>query len=125
MTEAGELGREGEAIAARHLEAAGWTVLERNYRAGRNEVDLIVRRGRTVAFVEVKSRRGNGFGHPLEAITERKRVEIAKVARAWMRARGGLRGLTLRFDAVAVRFGDSREARPAPCVEHVADAWRL
>ena len=125
MTAAGALGREGEAIAARHFEDAGWTVLERNYRAGRNEVDLIVGRGRTVAFVEVKSRRGTGFGHPLEAITQRKRGEIAKVARAWLRARGGLRGLTLRFDAVAVRFGRVHGAEEAPRVEHVADAWRL
>ena len=119
------MGREGEAIAARHLEDAGWTVLERNYRAGRNEVDLIVRRGRTVAFVEVKARRGTGFGHPLEAITERKRGEIAKVARAWLRARGGLRGLSLRFDAVAVQFGSTRDASRVPRIDHVADAWRL
>ncbi len=125
MSAAGHLGREGEAIAARHLEDAGWTVLERNYRAGRNEVDLIVRRGRTVAFVEVKARRGDGFGHPLEAITERKRGEIAKVARAWLRARGGLRGLSLRFDAVAVRFGAARDPSETPRIEHVADAWRL
>ena len=51
--------------------------------------------------------------------------EIAKVARAWLRARGGLRGLTLRFDAVAVRFGRVHGAEEAPRVEHVADAWRL
>ncbi len=125
MSAAGDLGREGEAIAARHLEDAGWTVLERNYRAGRNEVDLIVSRGRTVAFVEVKARRGDGFGHPLEAITARKKGEIAKVARAWLRARGGLRGLSLRFDAVAVRFGAARDPSEAPRIEHVADAWRL
>lgn len=125
MSAAGDLGREGEAIAARHLEDAGWIVLERNYRAGRNEVDLIVSRGRTVAFVEVKARRGDGFGHPLEAITARKKGEIAKVARAWLRARGGLRGLSLRFDAVAVRFGAARDPSEAPRIEHVADAWRL
>lgn len=125
MTTSGNLGREGEAIAAAHLEDAGWTVLERNYRAGRNEVDLIVGRGRTVAFVEVKSRRGTRYGHPLEAITRHKRGEIAKVARAWVRARGGLRGLSLRFDAVAVSFGSAPEAREAPHIEHVADAWRL
>ena len=125
MTTAGQLGREGEAVAARYLEDAGWRVLERNYRAGRNEVDLIVVRGRTVAFVEVKSRRGMDFGHPLEAITAHKRGEIAKVARAWVRARGGLRGLVLRFDAVAVSFERTRGDTEAPRIEHVADAWRL
>ena len=125
MTAGKQLGSEGEAVAARYLEDAGWRVLERNYRASRNEVDLIVVRGRTVAFVEVKSRRGTGFGHPLEAITAHKRGEIAKVARAWVRARGGLRGLVLRFDAVAVTFERTRGAAEPPRIEHVADAWRL
>lgn len=125
MHEAAETGREGETIAALYLEDAGWTVLERNYRAGRNEVDLIIARGRTVAFVEVKSRRGHGFGHPLEAITAHKRGEIAKVARAWVRARGGLRGLVLRFDALAVNFGRASGAAEPPHIEHVPDAWRL
>ncbi len=125
MSQARQTGREGEAIAARYLEDAGWTVLERNYRAGRNEVDLIVMRGRTVAFVEVKSRRSEGFGHPLEAITAHKQGEIAKVARAWLRARGGLRGLDLRFDAVAVRFGGSQGTTQPARIDHVPDAWRL
>ena len=115
-----DLGRKGEALAARHLEQLGWTVLERNYRAGRKEVDLVVRRGSVVAFVEVKSRRGHQYGHPLEAITWKKRREIAEVARAW-RSSNPTVGSTLRFDAVAVSF---RRGGP-PFVEHVEGAWRL
>ena len=114
------LGRAGERIAARFLRRAGWRVLARNYRFGRKEVDLIAARGNVVAFIEVKSRGGPGFGHPLEAITRRKRGEIAQVARAWLRDHPQP-GRLLRFDAVAVR---SAPGRP-PLVEHFEDAWRL
>ncbi len=116
-----QLGRHGEALACHFLERAGWTLLERNYRAGRNEVDLVMRLGQIIAFVEVKSRKGVGFGHPLEAITAKKQREIGRVARAWVEARGGLRGLVVRFDAVAVSFDCSGRT----VVEHVPDAWRL
>jgi putative endonuclease len=114
-----ELGREGERLAADLLERRGWTILERNYRAGRKEVDLIARRGALVAFVEVKSRSGTGFGHPLEAITWKKRREISAVARQWWAAHPGV-GRIYRFDAVAVFFGPEGPTR----IEHVEDAWR-
>ncbi len=114
-----ELGREGERLAAALFERMGWTILERNYRAGRKEVDLIARRGTLVAFVEVKSRRDTGFGHPLEAITWKKRREISEVARRWTEAHPGV-GRTYRFDAVAVFFGRAGPTR----IEHVEDAWR-
>jgi Holliday junction resolvase-like predicted endonuclease len=74
------LGRWGEERAARHLERRGWTVLARNYRFGRREVDLVVRKGRLVVFVEVKTRAGRGFGSPQDAITGLKRREIEAVA---------------------------------------------
>lgn len=114
------LGRLGEALAARHLEAAGWRILATNFRSGRKEVDLIARKGDVIAFVEVKTRRGDGFGHPLEAVTWRKRKEIAEVARAWLEASRPERRCTLRFDAVAIHVVPGR----APRIEHVEDAWR-
>jgi putative endonuclease len=78
-----------------------------------------VRLGRTVAFVEVKTRAGPGFGHPLAAITAAKRREVGRVAAAWIRRRGR-RGQTFRFDAVAITW----RRGCAPLVEHVPDAWR-
>lgn len=112
------LGDRGEELAARHLVRAGWTVVNRNFRVGHREIDLVARRGEVVAFVEVKTRTGLGYGHPLEAITARKRREIQQVAATWIE-RHGAEGDVYRFDAVAVlmRGGEAR-------LEHVEDAWR-
>ncbi|HLL45831.1 MAG TPA: YraN family protein, partial [Longimicrobiaceae bacterium] len=109
-----------EQLAADHLVRAGWTVLHRNFRMGRKEIDLVARRGEVVAFVEVKTRGGRGYGHPLEAITWKKRREIGQVASAWI-DRHGREGDVYRFDAVAVLVSGGGE----PVIEHVEDAWRM
>jgi putative endonuclease len=114
------LGDRGEALAARFLERAGWTILDRNFRMGRKEIDLVARRDEVVAFVEVKTRAGLGYGHPLEAITWKKRREIQQVAAAWI-DRHGKPEYSYRFDAVAVQVG----AGSPPTIEHVEDAWRM
>jgi putative endonuclease len=116
------LGRWGEARAARFLERRGWAILARNYRFGRREVDLVARRGDVVAFVEVKTRAGDGYGAPQEAITALKRREVEAVAARFL-DRHGLQGLGVRFDAVAivVRRG---AVGSAVSIEHVEDAWR-
>lgn len=120
MARAHELGRGGEAIAARFLERHGWSILDRNYRLGHAEIDLVARSGPIVAFVEVKTRSGSGFGHPLTSVTALKRREIERVARSWVQ-RKGRTGDSYRFDAVAVHW---RRGSP-PLIEHIPDAWRL
>ncbi len=115
------LGDRGEALAALFLERRGWTILHRNFRMGRKEIDLVVRRGEVVAFVEVKTRAGRGYGHPLEAVTWKKRREIQQVAQAWI-DRHGRPGDTYRFDAVAILAGGGGAE---PSIEHVEDAWRM
>jgi putative endonuclease len=112
-------GRGFEALAAEYLRRAGFSVVGRNVRHGREEIDIVVRRGDLVAFVEVKGRASADVGHPLVAIDHRKRAAIARVARGWIR-RYGRSGDRYRFDAVAIL--------PAPtgwAIDHVADAWRL
>ncbi len=120
MAAARDLGVLGERLAARHLRENGYTILARNYRFGRREIDLIVARDDLVAFVEVKARAGTGYGHPLEAITAQKRREIERVARFWLH-RHGRRALRCRFDAVGVIIRRDQ----APIIEHLPDAWRL
>lgn len=115
-----ELGAAGEQKAAEHLVRSGWTILERNYRAAGKEVDLIARRGRVLAFIEVKSRRGHRFGHPLASVVATKRQAIRSVAEAWI-ARFGAVDLQYRFDAIAVIW-----RRNGSCwLQHVENAWGI
>ena len=115
-----ELGRRGERLAERYLRGQGWSVLARNYRFGRREIDLVVRRGDLVVFVEVKTRGGAGYGGAAAAINWRKRREIEVVAADYL-FRNCLRDVSVRFDVVAI------EAVRSPGggrLEHIEDAWR-
>lgn len=119
MAESHRQGRRGEALAAAYLERRGWRILERNWRFHHKEIDLVVERDGLVAFVEVKTRGGGAWDHPLASITERKRRELCVAARGWIALRGRV-GESYRFDAVAV-VRDGAGTR----VEHVESAWRL
>lgn len=107
-------------MAAGFLADRGWVILHRNYRIGHREIDLVARCGEVVAFVEVKTRGGMGYGHPLEAITRKKRREIQQVAAAWIETHGRPDDV-YRFDAIAILL----PAGGHPVIEHVEDAWRL
>lgn len=96
-----QLGAAGEAEAARHLEAQGYRVLARNVRAGGVEMDLIVTKGRTIAFVEVKTRTNRRAGTPEDAVDAHKRARLIRGAAAWAREHR-TRGRSLRFDVVSV-----------------------
>jgi putative endonuclease len=111
---------EGEEAAIRFLTAHGWSIEAHRFRMGRHELDLVARRGALVAFVEVKTRRGGGYGAGREAIGWRKRRALGRVAEAW-RLRHGRPEDVYRFDVVEVLYGSPRD----PGVVHVEDAWRL
>ena len=113
------LGAWGEDVAAAYLTRAGWTIVSRNFRAGRKEIDLVARRGEVVAFVEVKTRASRSTGHPFEAIDQQKQLRIAKVAQEWINLHGE-NGLTYRFDAIGV----ARGVGASPRIYHLPDAWR-
>ncbi|HQF51716.1 MAG TPA: YraN family protein [Thermoleophilia bacterium] len=114
------LGRIAEAAAARHLVTEGWSLVGRNVRVGRGELDLIVRRGDVLAFVEVKARRSTDYGTPEDAVDGRKRRQVARLAELWLAARPwALTGVSeVRFDIVAV----DAAARP-PEVRHLEAAF--
>ena len=84
-----------------YLVACGWQVEAHRFRIGRHDLDLIVRRGRLVAFVEVKTRRSPLCGSALESVSALKRRSIERVALGW-RLRHGRAGDEYRFDLVAV-----------------------
>jgi putative endonuclease len=83
----------------------GWRILGRNVWAAGNELDLIARRGRRLRFVEVKEKRGPGWGDPLEMVTAEKQRRVRRAAAAWLAAHPEHDGLTIGFDVVAVREG--------------------
>jgi putative endonuclease len=115
-----EMGRRAEDMAVRHLERQGYTVVARNQRVGRGELDVIVRRGPVLAFVEVKARRTRGCGMPEEAVTVRKQRQVIRLAELWLAARPwALRGVEeVRLDIVAVDLA----VRPA-AVRHLPAAF--
>ena len=80
-------------------------MLDTNCWAGGYELDLVVRRGRVLAFVEVKSKAGAGFGDPLEMVTPVKVERLQRAAGAWLASNPSLAGLELRFDVAAERAG--------------------
>jgi putative endonuclease len=96
-------GESAERRARRHYRLRGYRVLGTNVRAGRNELDLIVRRGRRVVFVEVKEKTGAGYGHPFEMIHAVKRECVRRAASSWLAAHPESAGLLVSFEAVAVQ----------------------
>ena len=80
----------------------GYRVLGMNVRAGRYEIDVIVRRGQRVVFVEVKERGGTSWGGAVEAVDAEKQRRIRQAAEVWLRTRPELRECVKSFDVVAV-----------------------
>ena len=105
---------QGERRAAWWYRVRGWRVLGANVWAGGNELDLIVRRGRQLRFVEVKEKRGPRYGDPHEAVTPEKQRRVERAAETWLAAHPELDGLAVGFDVVAVREGR---------LERLADAF--
>ncbi|GAB3683563.1 YraN family protein [Saccharopolyspora tripterygii] len=109
-----ELGRVGERMAAELLERNGLTVLDRNWRCPRGELDIVATDGEVVVFCEVKARSGVDYGGPLHAVGPDKIARIRGVARAWLTERA-LVGCRVRFDVVSVLWPPGEQAR----VEHL------
>lgn len=82
--ERGQVGRQGEALAADFLVAEGFTIVARNWRCRFGEIDLIVARDKDIRFVEVKTRRGTGFGYPEESVSFTKRQHWFRTMELWL-----------------------------------------
>ncbi len=95
----------GERRALRHYRLRGFRLLDSNARVGPFELDLVLRRGRRVVFVEVKEKRGTGFGHPLEMIDEEKARRVRTAALGWLARHPDLADLEVSLEAAAVTAG--------------------
>jgi putative endonuclease len=112
------LGRAGEQIAVDYLIGQGYHIAERNYRAGRGEIDIIAWSGdQLLVFVEVKTRAYEAYGGPEEAVTPTKQRVLIRTAGAYMESIGY--EWAVRFDVVAILIQDGKE----PVVRHHEDAF--
>jgi putative endonuclease len=98
-----ELGRRAETLTAHHLEQLGFSVLARNARQGRLELDIVARRGQLVVFCEVRSRSNDRFISPADTITPVKMRRLRQAATLWLRE-AKLGSVEVRFDAACVVF---------------------
>jgi len=111
-------GREAEALAAAFLEERGYRILDRNHALRRGEVDLVCEAGGLLCFVEVRSRTGDAHGGPEETVDRRKARRVVLAATDWADRNGGA-ARDIRFDVVAVTFGDD----VAPRIVHFPGAF--
>ena len=115
-----QLGRRGEDEAARHLKSLGYRILGRRERVLRGDIDIVALDGRTVVFVEVRSRSDTEHGHPAETVGPAKQRRIAELAAVYIR-RHRLEDQSVRIDVVAVTF--SNEPGGKPVIEHYQNAF--
>jgi putative endonuclease len=113
-------GRAGEDLAAAFLAACGYEVIDRRWRRPGGELDLVVRRGGLLVFVEVKTRGPGASLAETAWVGRRQRRVLRRTARAWLSARPDLGYRACRFDVVGVSWGgDERGCR----LRHLAGAF--
>jgi putative endonuclease len=108
-------GQKGENEAARYLLGQQYTILHRNYRYKRAEIDIIAQKDQLLVFVEVKTRSTNYFGYPEEAVKRRKERMMLLAAEAYIRYHNWQHDI--RFDIIAVTLGAT------PDIYHIEDAF--
>jgi putative endonuclease len=99
------LGKSAERRAEWWYRLRGYRILARNVWIGGYELDLVVRRGRRLIFCEVKEKRGDRFGAPVEMIDAEKQRRIRRAAAAWLAQHAEARGLDVSFDVISVWKG--------------------
>ncbi|MCL7745404.1 YraN family protein [Guyparkeria hydrothermalis] len=114
-----QLGRAAEELALAHLERAGLSRLDRNVRAGRGEIDLILRDGDTLVFVEVRARADGALVSAAESLSARKCAKVRETAERLIAARPDWQAFYCRFDVVAV----TATANQTPEIQWLRDAF--
>jgi putative endonuclease len=97
----GDLGRRGEAAAARYLTELGWTIIDRNWRCGEGELDIVAYDGARHIVCEVKTRSNLDYGAPIEGVTAAKAARLRRLARCWAAERG-LGTASIRIDVIGL-----------------------
>jgi putative endonuclease len=113
-----ELGQAGERLAEKFLRRLGYRRLARNYVTPVGEIDLIMRDGDTVVFVEIKTRRSAALADPVEQLRPAQQRHLLK-ATEWFLARSRHGDAPCRYDVVGITLREGEE----PVIEHVVDAF--
>ena len=113
------LGDRGERAAVRYLKKQRFRIISKQYRNSYGEVDIIALDGKTIVFVEVKTRTSTNDGQPFEAVDLRKQEKITRIALAWLKQHGRLED-SARFDVVSILWPDERGE---PQIQHFRNAF--
>lgn len=116
------LGRWGEDVATLRLQATGYSVIERNYRCPAGEMDIVAQQGNQWVFVEVKTRRGDNYGRPEDAITPAKAQRLLRVAESYLQEHK-LGDVDWRVDVIAVELDRSGRLLRIDQVENAVTGW--
>ena len=114
-----KFGESGENLAAWYLKQNGYKIIEQNYRSRMGEIDIIAKDGKTIVFVEVKSRRSIRYGSPKWAVTPKKQRKISMVALHYLKTTQQT-DTKARFDVVAITSNQDE-----PQIEIVENAFEL
>ncbi|HXX57941.1 MAG TPA: YraN family protein [Thermodesulfovibrionales bacterium] len=109
-------GIKGEELAVRFLRKKGYRILRKNFRSPVGEIDIIAEEGKTIVFVEVKTRTDDSFGHPFEAVDTRKKEKLRRAALSYLKQ--CKEELPSRFDVLSIEM-DGGKSR----IEHIIDAF--
>lgn len=112
-------GKTGEDMAVDYLRERGYEILERNFRCSFGEMDIIGRQGAVLAFVEVRTRRTDGFGQPLESVGPVKQKKLSRIALFYLQ-KHRLEGSEARFDVLGITMGSQGTQ-----IELIRDAFDL
>ena len=115
MSKNKEIGRKGESIASDYLINNGYTLLEKNYKFHRYEIDIIAKTESTIVFIEVKTRQSYNFGYPEEAVDSRKIDNILECADHYI-YQTQWKG-DIRFDIISILL------EPELSIDHIEDAF--
>jgi putative endonuclease len=116
MAEHLRTGAQGEQLACQYLERKGFTILHRNWRHGRDELDIVARDGRFLVVVEVKTRSTDRFGNPEDQVSPAKIRKLMRAVDGYLDA--FRTDLELRFDVVSITLNAHR-----PEILHITDAF--
>lgn len=103
-----QTGKTGELEGVSYLKKMRYKIIQINYRTPFGEIDCIAKQGKSLVFIEIKTRRGEGFGFPEEAVTREKRRHLIRSAQYYLKAKRAL-DCRARFDVLAVIMGESGE----------------